>query len=150
MKNKLILSCLLLMGLNSCISTKLTIKNIDQNAPILVLKNQKEFRISDFSTDKRYGYEADYPVNLFFGDTKNDSINQIRFLNALAGPNQEVIIFKKIKNCCPFMTKKTTTGAGFLTLYSIHWNPEMKPILLYLNGFEKGKVVVPVGFGLKK
>lgn len=150
MKNKLILGCLLSMGLISCISTKLTIKNIDQNAPNLILKNQNEFKITGFATDKRYGYDADYPVNLFFGDTKNDSINQIRYLNALAGPNQETIRYKKAKNCCPFMTKKTTTGAGFLTVYSIHWNQEMQPILLYLNSFEKGKVDVPVGFGLKK
>ncbi len=150
MKNKIILGSLLFMGLNSCISTKLTIKNIDQNAPILTLKNQKEFRITDFSTDKRYGYDADYPVNLFYKDTKNDSINQIRFLNALVGPNQETIIYKKVKNCCPFMTKNTATGAGFLTVYSLQWNQEMKSILLYLNAFEKGKVQVPLGFGLKK
>src|SRR6478736_10314281 len=81
----------------ACISTKSTIKNIDNNAPDLVLTKNNTFVITEYSKDKKYGYDPKYPVNLFFKNTKNDSINQQRFLNALAGPEGQAITYKKLE-----------------------------------------------------
>ncbi|TAF68332.1 MAG: 2-dehydro-3-deoxyphosphooctonate aldolase [Flavobacterium sp.] len=149
MKNLSLLgSCIFLF--TSCISTKSTLQNVDNNAPIPQLSKNNTFIITEFSKDKKYGYDKDYPINIFYRGTKDDVINQQRFLNALAGPNGEAITFSKLESCCPFPSKNTEMGAGFLDVYEIKWDGLKKPILLYLNIYERGQLMVPVGFSLKK
>lgn len=140
----------LLITVTSCISTKSTLKNVDDNAPDLVLSKNNTFVISLFSKDKKYGYNPDYPINIFFRNTKDESVNEIRFLNALAGPNGEKITYKRLETCCPFPTKRSDMGAGFLNVYELTWEGQKKPVNLYLNIYEKGILMVPMGLTLKK
>ena len=133
----------------SCVSTKSTIKNVDDNAPIPTLKDGA-FVLTGFATDKKYGYDPDYPINVFFQNVKDDKINQQRFMNALAGPNGEKLVFNKVETCCPFPTKRSEMGAGFLDVYQITWEGNKKPVRLYFNIYEKGALMIPVGFTLKK
>ena len=144
------IAVLLLMLLTSCVSTKSTIKNIDDSAPIPTLTKDNTFLITKFSTDKRYGFDPDFPVNVYFRNTNNDSINQQRFIRALAGPKGEKLAFKKVETCCPFPSKKTVMGAGYLDIYEVTWEGLAKPLRLYINMFEKGILMVPVGMGLAK
>ena len=148
--NKSILLIALLISLASCSSTQSTLKNTDDNAPNLTLSKDNTFVITAYSKDKKYGYDKDYPINIFFNNTKNETINQVRFLNALAGPNGEKITFTKLESCCPFPTKRSEMGAGFLDVYELKWVGQKKPVLLYLNIYEKGILMVPVGITLKK
>lgn len=141
---------LLIMIASSCVSTKSTIKNIDDNTPIPKLSGDNTFVLTEYSTDKKYGYDPDYPINVFFKNTKDEKINPQRFLNALAGPNGEKIVFNKIETCCPFPTKRSAVGAGFLDIYQITWPGLKTPLQLYFNIYEKGALVVPVGMTLKK
>jgi hypothetical protein len=134
----------------SCSSTQSTLKNTDDTAPNLTLSKDNTFVITTYSKDKKYGYDKDYPINIFFNTTTNETINQGRFLNALAGPNGEKITYTKLENCCPFPTKRSELGAGFLDVYELKWEGQNKPIFLYLNIFEKGILMVPVGLSLKK
>ncbi|RTY66667.1 2-dehydro-3-deoxyphosphooctonate aldolase [Flavobacterium sp. LS1P28] len=147
---KSILFIALLIGTTSCISTQSTLKNTDDNAPDLLLSQDYTFVITQYSTNKKYGYDKDYPINIFFNNTKNETINQERFLNALAGPNGEKITYTKQESCCPFPTKRSDMGAGFLDIYELKWNGQKEPLLLYLNIYEKGILMVPVGLTLKK
>jgi hypothetical protein len=141
--------CLLLCV--ACVSTKSTLKNVDDNAPTPKLnKETNSFVITEYSSDKRYGYDKDYPINIFYKDSKDDAINQKRFLNALAGPKGEKLFFKRLESCCPFPTKKSEMGAGFLDVYEITWVGQQRPVRLYMNIYEKGVLMVPVGFTLKK
>ena len=147
---KALLYFVLLSFTISCISTKSTLKNIDDNAPIPKLTVDNTFVITEYSKDKKYGYDKDYPINVFYYSTRNETINQERFLNALTGPKGQKISFSKIESCCPFPTKRSEMGAGFLDVYEVKWEGLKKPILLYMNIYEKGILKVPVGFGLKK
>jgi hypothetical protein len=52
--------------------------------------------ITEYSKNSKYGYDKDYPINVFYRNTRDESINQGRFLNALAGPKGEEITFKKL------------------------------------------------------
>lgn len=149
MKRTALLLTLILMVV-SCGSIKSSLKNVDNTAPLPVLGKDNAFVIKEYSKDKRYGYDKNYPVNIYFRGTKNDSINQKYFINALAGPNGEKITYKKLENCCPFPTKTSDTGAGFLDVYELTWAGLKKPIILYLNIYERGKLMVPVGLSLKK
>ena len=135
---------------NSCVSTKLTIKNIDDNAPAPVLINKDLFLVTEYTNDKKYGYDSNYPINVFFKNTNDENLNATRFLNALAGPKGEEIFYIKMETCCPFPSKRTDMGAGLLDVYEISWKGQSKPVRLYLNIYEKGYLYIPVGFTPKK
>jgi hypothetical protein len=147
---KITLFIILLITVSSCVSTKSTLKNVDDNAPDLVLKRDNTFVITQFAKDKKYGYDPDYPVNLFFQNTNSETLNESRFLNALAGPSGEKITFTKLETCCPFPTKRSNMGAGFLNVYELTWDGQKKPVKLYLNIYEKGILMVPMGLRLKQ
>jgi hypothetical protein len=147
---KIISFIALLLIATSCVSTQSTLKNVDDNAPTPNLMNYNTFAITEYSKDKRYGYDKNYPINIFYGDTRNEIINQQRFLNALAGPNGEKITYAKLESCCPFPTKRSDMGAGLLDVYELRWAGQKSPVTLYLNIYEKGVLMVPVGLTLKK
>jgi hypothetical protein len=149
MKNTLIIF-ILFITLSGCTSTKSTLQNTDDNAPNLQLTQRNTFIITEYSTDKKYGYNKDYPINIFFNNTNNETINQERFINALAGPKGEKITFTKLESCCPFPTKRSDMGAGLLDVIELKWDGQKQPVLLYLNIYEKGVIKVPVGLTLKK
>jgi hypothetical protein len=147
---KLILFFTVSLFFTSCISSRSTIKNIDDNAPLPQLSKNNTFVITEYSQDKKYGYDKDYPINVFYYSTRNETINQERFLNALSGPKGEKINFTKLESCCPFPTKRSEMGAGFLDVYEVKWEGLKKPVILYMNIYEKGALKVPVGFSLSK
>jgi len=149
MKTKYFSFIAIFLLLTSCVSTKSTIKNIDDNAPIPKLTAQNTFVLTEYSSDKKYGYDPDYPINVFFRNVKDEKINQQRFLNALAGPNGEKISFTEMETCCPFPTKRSELGAGFLTIYEITWEGQKAPVKLYFNIYEKGALLCPIGFKIK-
>jgi hypothetical protein len=148
---KKIVFFIFLVGITvSCVSTKSTLQNVDDTAPIPELSKYNTFVLTAYSKDAKYGYDKDYPINVFYRNTRNESINQERFLNALAGPKGEQINFKKLESCCPFPTKSSEMGAGFLDVYEITWQGQKKPLTLYVNMYEKGILMVPMGLSLKK
>ncbi|WP_293875174.1 2-dehydro-3-deoxyphosphooctonate aldolase [Flavobacterium sp.] len=152
MKNtvKLILLFIMISVLTSCVSTLSTLRNVDDSAPIPTLTKDNTFVLTNFSKDKKYGYDAHYPINVFYINTKDENLNAHRFLNALAGPKGEKITYTKIESCCPFPTKRVEIGAGFLDIYELKWDEQDKPIKLYLNIYERGYLFVPAGLTLKK
>ena len=56
---------LFLLLFSACGSIKSTLKNIDNNAvkPPIV---ENHFVITEYSSEKEYGYDEDYPINLGF------------------------------------------------------------------------------------
>ena len=147
---KLSFSLVLLTFFTSCVSTKSTLKNVDDNAPIPLLSKENTFVITAYSKDKKYGYDPDYPINVFYKNSKDENLNAERFLKALAGPNGEKLTFAKLESCCPFPTKKSEMGGGFLDIYELKWEGQINAIKLYLNIYEKGYLLVPTGLSLKK
>ena len=146
----IVLLIVVLISSVSCVSTKSTLKNVDENAPIPQLTANNAFVITEFSKDPKYGYNQDYPINVFYKSTKDENINQQRYLSALTGPKGEKLFFKKTDVCCPFPTKNSEMGGGFLDIYEITWVGQKQPVKLYLNTYEKGDIFVPMGFGLAK
>ena len=74
MKIKLILvSILIAISTSSCVSTKSTLKNVDDNAPIPSLTPNNTFVLTEYSKDKKYGYDPDYPINVFYRNTKDEN-----------------------------------------------------------------------------
>jgi hypothetical protein len=146
----IVLLLLILVGSVSCVSTKSTLKNVNNSVPIPKLTATNTFVITQYSKDPKYGYNPDYPINVFYRNAKDETINQQRYLNALSGPKGEKLFFKKIEVCCPFPTKNSEMGGGFLDIYEVTWVGQKSPIKLYLNIYEKGELMVPMGFELVK
>jgi len=149
MKKHLLLACLI-FAICACTSTRNTIRNIDDTAVMPALTKEKTFVITEISTDKKYGYDQDYPVNLGFLPIQTAEINVKRFFGALSGPNGEKLTYEKIDTCCPFPSKKNDMGAGVLDIYNVTWEGLKEPKRIYINLYEKGKVLAPKDFGIRK
>ena len=149
MKARLIFLATCALLFVSCVSTKSTLQNVDESAPNLVVNKQNAFVIKEYASDAKYGYDKDYPINILYRNTANDSINQQRFFNALTGPNGEKIFYEKVGVCCPFPSKNSVSGAALLDIYQVKWLGQKSPITLYLNIYEKSPIMVPKGFSLK-
>lgn len=148
-KLNLFLFFTLLLLSASCVSTKSTIQNIDDTAVKPPVRNG-QFILTEYASDSKYGYNQDYPINLGFENEIFSQKNISYFFNALTGPNGEKIQYEKVDSCCPFPTKKSVMGAGTLEIYQVTFEGSDKKILLYFNIYEKGKVLCPKGFSIKK
>ncbi|MBN9284200.1 MULTISPECIES: 2-dehydro-3-deoxyphosphooctonate aldolase [Flavobacterium] len=135
--------------LTSCISTKSTIKNIDDTAQRPVVRDNY-FLLTEYSDNAKYGYDEDYPVNIGFIPEAQEKTNVAFFFNGLEGPDGQKLVFEKKGTCCPFPTKHNRVGAGMLNIYSVSWEGLKTPLLLYFNTFEKGKIMCPKGLSIKK
>ena len=140
--------CFLLLLLSACVSTKNNIKTIDNNAPIPVLTLNNTFELKEKTLDKKYGFHEDYPINVYYLTTENDTLNAIRFLNELTGPQGELVSYKKLESCCPFNTKQSKIGAGFLEVYEVYWHSNAVK-KMYFNIYERGQLYIPYGFSSK-
>lgn len=139
---------LLFILTTACVSTQSTIKNIDNSAVKPPIKD-KAFIISEYATDGKYGYDADYPINIGLILDTQEEIFVGYFFKGLEGSNGEKINYKKVDSCCPFPTKNNSMGAGTLGIYEVTFEGTTKKILLYFNSYEKGKVLCPKGFSIK-
>ncbi len=149
MKRIFLSACLIALAITSCTSTRSTIKNIDDSAIMPGLSKEKTFIITEISDNKKYGYDPDYPVNLGFMPIQTVEINVKRYFGALSGPDGQKLTYKKVDTCCPFPSKKNDMGAGVLDIYEITWEGLTEPIRIYINLYEKGKIVAPKGFGIR-
>lgn len=140
----------LLVLFTSCISTKNTIQNIDDTA-ILPKIVYGQFVLTETSNDSEYGYSEFYPINLGFSKFENSNNSNVnRFFNSITGPNGEKVTYRLLETCCPFPSKNNKMGAGTLDLYEIYLNEKASNKKIYINTFEKGKVMCPKGFSIKK
>ncbi|MCZ8168784.1 MAG: 2-dehydro-3-deoxyphosphooctonate aldolase [Flavobacterium sp.] len=137
----------LLALVTSCGSGKFVIKNIDNSVRKLQTVDG-HFDLKEYATDDLYGYNMEYPINLGYDNERNNPRNVDYFFKALAGPNGEPITWKKIEVCCPYESKKSTTGAGTLEIYEVSYGTTS--LRLYVNLFEKGKLLCPKGLTIKK
>ncbi len=137
-------SLLLLLILSSCISTKSTIKNIDNTAKRP--KMEASFLLlTEYATDSNYGYNEDYPINIGFLTENYAEVQVKAYLNALVQKDGSKIEFKRIDDCCPFPTKTNSLGVGTLWVYEFYLKNDSKPKNLYINIYERGEIVCPKG-----
>lgn len=146
---KYLFSILTALLITSCVSTKSTLKNVDDSAKRPSFVNNK-YIIIEYAEDSKYGFDPDYPINIGFITEKQENINITYYFNGLEGPNGEKISFQKVETCCPFPTKNTTMGAGTIGIYEVTFEGSSKKMTMYFNTYEKGKIVCPKGFLIKK
>lgn len=146
---KYLFSIITALLLTSCVSTQSTLKNVDNTAVRPAVKD-KAYVITEYATDSKYGYDQDYPINIGLINEKQEDINIEYYFNGLQGPNGEKISYKKVDTCCPFPSKNSLMGAGTIGIYEVSFEGSAKKFTLYFNIFEKGKILCPKGFAIKK
>lgn len=138
-----------LIAFVSCTSTKSTLKNVDNSAVKPPVKN-RAFVITEYANDIKYGYDADYPINIGLILERQEELYVSYFFNGLEGKNgSKITDYKKIDVCCPFPTTHNTMGAGTIGIYEVTFDNNKK-VKLYINIYEKGKIMCPNGFTIKK
>ena len=146
---KYLFSIITVLLLTGCVSTQSTLKNVDNSAIRPAIKDLA-YVITEYATDNKYGYDQDYPINIGFIHEKQEDINIQYYFNGLEGPNGEKISYKKVDTCCPFPSKNSLMGAGTVGIYEVMLEGSNKKVMLYFNIFEKGKILCPKGFAIKK
>lgn len=113
------------------------------------LLNEVTFRLDSVSTDDSYGYTQANPI-MVSGATESGAYNQRRFLNALLGPEGEAITYTRRGSCCPFNSPNGFMGGGLLDMYEVTITGQSKPVVLYVNLYDRGILRAPKGFTFKK
>ncbi|ALW86135.1 hypothetical protein AUC43_14155 [Hymenobacter sedentarius] len=73
--------------------------------------------------------------------------NQLRYLNALKGPQGQAVAYERQASCCPFKTRRgVADNTGMLDVYTVTWEGKATPVTLYLNMYRGGKLMAPIGF----
>jgi len=147
-KNTSLLLIAIFTVFTSCISTKSTLQNINNNASKPLITNN-QFVITEYAPDGKYGYDKNYPINLGFENEKYAIKNIALFFNALTGPKGEKISYDKVETCCPFPSKRNVMGVGTLDIYNVIFEGSDKKLVLYINIYEKSTVMCPKGFSIK-
>ena len=99
------------------------------------------------STDSTYGLTEKNPIKV--GGGEGGPISERKYLNSLSGPNGETVTFDRIGSCCFFKSKSSPMGGGLLDKYAVTYKGKKDTVVLYLNMYEKGKLMAPVGFKMK-
>jgi hypothetical protein len=146
---KYLFSIATVLLLTSCVSTQSTLKNVNNNAVRPSVKDNA-YVITEYAKDNKYGYNQDYPINIGFIHEKQEDINIEYYFNGLEGQKGEKINYKKVDTCCPFPTQNSLMGAGTIGIYEVTFEGSLKKITLYFNIFEKGEILCPKGFSIKK
>ena len=128
----------------SCSSTKKISKDYNHT-----LVDEYTFLITEISTDPTYGLSPENPIEV--GGQDSGPLNERRYLNALSGPNGEVVSYYRAGSCCPIKSEKAIFGNKvMLDNYRVTWQGSNDTISIYINMYDAGKLKAPKGFGIKK
>jgi hypothetical protein len=103
-----------------------------------------DLSISKVASDPQYAYTPQKAVTVA-GLAEQGPLAERMFLSALRGPNGEELQFTRQGSCCPFKTSGSDLGEGLLDVYEVTYLGLEEPLVLYLNMYDKGEVLVPVG-----
>lgn len=100
-------------------------------------------------TDENYGYAEQNPVKVG-GTTSSGPANERAYLNSLTGPNGEALTFVRKGSCCPFKTPNgIIDNTGMLDRYEVTYSGLAKPVIIYINMYDKEELKAPKGFKFK-
>lgn len=146
MKKAILLSVVLALALLSCGPSKQA-GSKGGNGRLL---DENTFLLTEVSDDETYGYTQENPVKVGGVKDSEGPKNQRRFLNALAGPAGEKVTYFRKGSCCMFKTKNGLMGSGLLDRYEVTIEGQEKPVIIYINLYDFGKMKAPKGFTIKK
>lgn len=102
------------------------------------------------STDSTYGYTSQNPVCVGGINEENALAPTRYYLNALLGPNGEKTKYFRYGSCCSFDTPNGfINNTGLLDHYGMYWEGS-DTISIYINVYDKGNLIIPIGMTSKQ
>jgi len=117
----------------------------DTRTKKVVLLDDYTYRLTEKSTDSTYAYTQLNAVKVGGSKESSGPKNEQRFLNGLAGPNGEQIKYFRAGSCCAFETPNGMMGGGLLDKYRVYWKGCKDTLNIYINMYDKGDLLIPVG-----
>ena len=109
------------------------------------------YLLTKTTADKSYGYDKSNPIKVGGSKESSGPRNERRFLNAMLGPNGEEVKYFRAGSCCAFKTPNALMdNTGMLDRYRLTWTGSSDTLSIYLNMYDKGDLMVPVGLTAKK
>lgn len=105
--------------------------------------------LEELATDDQYGYTPEKPVKvagLTLEGVTSGPQKEKAFLNSLRGPQGQVIEYERLGSCCPVESQNSPWGMALLDVFAITWEGAKEPVVLYLNFYDAGELLVPKGF----
>lgn len=105
-------------------------------------------KVANASTDPTYGYSPKNPIKVVTvaGDPRQGSLASRMYLNGLRGLNGQPIEYERRGSCCQYATPNGVMGGGILDVYDIKIDGIKEPVVLYVNMYDPGTLVAPMGF----
>jgi hypothetical protein len=105
------------------------------------------FSLSGMTDDPGYGHSSDNPIKV--GGVRQGPVRERMYLNALRGPGGEPVVYERLGSCCPFPTPNGFAGGGLLDAFRVTYEGQASPVTLYLNMYDEGPLLIPVGFAAR-
>jgi len=94
---------------------------------------------------KGYGYSKEDPIKV--GGVQSGPANERAYLDRLTGPNGERVTYARQGSCCPFKTPNGLfDNSGMLDIYEVRYKGLPKPVILYINMYDRDELKAPEGF----
>lgn len=148
MKKTSLLLLVIIVALSACGPSGKTSKNYSTSQAALI--DDDTFELNEISDDESYGYTEKNPIKVGGSSNNEGPRNERRFLNALLGPKGEVVTYQRQGSCCPFKSQHGFMGRGMLDRYEVKFEGQAKPVYIYINMYDFGKLKAPKGFTIKK
>jgi hypothetical protein len=92
--------------------------------------------------DPAYGADPAHPIR-----AGRDYAAEWAYLNALRGPQGQVVYYRSLGHCCLFAAPQAESGKGFLDRYEVGYDGMARPAILYFTLFaDDVRLEAPAGF----
>lgn len=102
------------------------------------------------SEDSTYGYTKENPVKVGGSDLRDGPKRERAYLNSLRGPSGQRVKYQRLGSCCHFETPNGLMGGGLLDMYELTYDGLTKSVTIYINFYDPGSPLAPVGFTVGK
>jgi hypothetical protein len=99
--------------------------------------NAETFLLTGISEDSTYGYTPENAIKVGAkGSAGNGPTRERQYLNALMGPEKELVVYERKGSCCAVKSENGFGGFAMLDRYEVKYDGLEKPIILYLNMYD--------------
>ena len=113
--------------------------------------DEETYLLLQASSDPSYAFSASNPVKVGSAPSGSGPRNERRFLNALLGPEGQDVRYFRAGSCCPFKTPNgLIDNTGLLDRYRVFWEGSKDTLDIFINMYDEGDLMIPVGFTARK
>jgi len=105
--------------------------------------------LTQVADDPTYGFTTENPIKVGSANLREGPRNEKRYLNALRTASGEPLEYERVGSCCSFPTPNGVMGGGLLDVFRVVVPGSEKPRILYINMYDPGVLVAPVGFTVR-